>query len=107
MQLLRLCKDFSAELKAEEGVVRLSIRRVYPEDEGEYTCVAYNELGSDSTSACLIVDGTFPFAFLAVRQSNNEQQQKNKTKMASICNHVMNVVDARGHRFESIQLFLI
>ncbi|XP_045034081.1 myosin light chain kinase, smooth muscle isoform X2 [Daphnia magna] len=55
-KLLRLCKDFSAELKAEEGVVRLSIRRVYPEDEGEYTCVAYNELGSDSTSACLIVD---------------------------------------------------
>ncbi|XP_057379752.2 myosin light chain kinase, smooth muscle-like [Daphnia carinata] len=55
-KLLRLCKDFSTEVKAEEGVVRLSIRRVYPEDEGEYTCVAYNQLGSDSTSACLIVD---------------------------------------------------
>ena len=56
-QLLRLCKDFSTEVKSDEGVARLSIRRVYPEDEGEYTCVAYNQLGSDSTSACLIVDG--------------------------------------------------
>jgi hypothetical protein len=56
-QLLRLCKDFSTEVNANEGVARLSIRRVYPEDEGEYTCVAYNELGSDSTSACLVVDG--------------------------------------------------
>ena len=57
-QLLRLCKDFSTEVKSEEGVARLFIRRVYPEDEGEYTCVAYNQLGSDSTSACLIVDGS-------------------------------------------------
>ncbi|XP_046632684.1 titin homolog isoform X7 [Daphnia pulicaria] len=55
-KLLRLCKDFSTEVNANEGVARLSIGRVYPEDEGEYTCVAYNELGSDSTSACLIVD---------------------------------------------------
>jgi len=30
---------------------------VYPEDEGEYTCVAYNELGRAITSACLVVDG--------------------------------------------------
>lgn len=58
-QLLRLCKDFSTQVIAEEGVARLSIARVYPEDEGEYTCVVYNELGSDSTSACLIVDGIF------------------------------------------------
>lgn len=60
-QLLRLCKDFSTEVNANEGVARLSIGRVYPEDEGEYTCVAYNELGSDSTSACLIVDGNLIF----------------------------------------------
>ena len=58
-QLLRLCKDYKTELK--EGVARLSIQRVYPEDEGEYTCVAYNQLGKDSSKACLIVDGTLYF----------------------------------------------
>lgn len=36
----------------------LSINRVYPEDEGEYTCVASNNIGKSYTSACIIVDGT-------------------------------------------------
>lgn len=48
-------------------MARLSIRRVYPEDEGEYTCVAYNELGSDSTSACLVVDGNLFFSLSLFR----------------------------------------
>lgn len=34
----------------------MCISQVYPEDEGEYTCVAYNELGKAYTSACLVVD---------------------------------------------------
>jgi len=53
-KLVTACKDFTADLDG--GIARLSIQRVYPEDEGEYTCVAYNQLGKCSTSACLIVD---------------------------------------------------
>lgn len=34
----------------------LSIPRVYPEDEGEYTCVAKNIIGRSLSSACIIVD---------------------------------------------------
>lgn len=34
----------------------LSIPRVYPEDEGEYTCVAKNNIGRTLCSACIIVD---------------------------------------------------
>lgn len=34
----------------------LSIPRVYPEDEGEYTCVAKNNIGRTLSSACIIVD---------------------------------------------------
>ena len=51
--------DFSAEFDGETA--RLCIQHVYPEDEGEYTCVAYNDLGKAFTSACLIVDGNFVF----------------------------------------------
>jgi hypothetical protein len=47
--------DFAAEFDGETA--RLSIQHVYPEDEGEYTCVAYNDLGKAYTSACLVVDG--------------------------------------------------
>lgn len=49
--------DFSAEFDGETA--RLCIQHIYPEDEGEYTCVAYNDLGKAFTSACLIVDGNF------------------------------------------------
>lgn len=49
--------DFAAEFDGETA--RLSIKHVYPEDEGEYTCVAYNDLGKAYTSACLVVDGNF------------------------------------------------
>lgn len=42
------------------STARLTILQVYPEDEGEYACVAYNELGRASTAACLIVDGKLP-----------------------------------------------
>lgn len=35
----------------------LHIRRVFPEDEGEYSCVAINNIGKAYSSAFLIVDG--------------------------------------------------
>lgn len=47
--------DFNAEFDGETA--RLKIEKVYGEDEGEYTCVAYNDLGKAFTSACLVVDG--------------------------------------------------
>lgn len=53
-KLVRLGEDFNAEFDGETAT--LSIKQVYPEDEGEYTCVAYNDLGKVFTSACLIVD---------------------------------------------------
>ncbi|KAJ8975128.1 hypothetical protein NQ317_019398 [Molorchus minor] len=53
-KLIHLGGDFNADFDGETA--RLSINQVYPEDEGEYTCVAYNELGKAVTSACLIVD---------------------------------------------------
>ncbi|XP_030387653.1 muscle M-line assembly protein unc-89 isoform X2 [Scaptodrosophila lebanonensis] len=34
----------------------LSIPKAYPEDEGEYTCVAKNSVGRTLSSACIIVD---------------------------------------------------
>lgn len=52
-----MADDFAAEFDGETA--RLSIQHVYPEDEGEYTCVAYNDLGKAYTSACLVVDGNF------------------------------------------------
>jgi len=53
-KLLRLGGDVSADYDG--TTARLSISQVYPEDEGEYTCVAYNDLGSTATSAVLVVD---------------------------------------------------
>lgn len=37
----------------------LTIEHVYPEDEGEYTCVASNNIGRAYSSACIIVDGKY------------------------------------------------
>jgi len=55
VQALTIEGDFVAE---HDGTTsRLTILQVYPEDEGEYTCVVRNELGKVTTSACLIVDG--------------------------------------------------
>lgn len=61
--------DFSAEFDGETA--RLCIQHVYPEDEGEYTCVAYNDLGKAFTSACLIVDGNFAFVIVRIRKYGN------------------------------------
>ncbi|XP_043500905.1 titin homolog [Polistes fuscatus] len=53
-KIITMGNDFTSEFDGE--VARLSIQHVYPEDEGEYTCVAYNELGKAFTSACIVVD---------------------------------------------------
>ncbi|KAF5279087.1 hypothetical protein FQA39_LY05765 [Lamprigera yunnana] len=53
-KLVRLGGDFISEFDG--SIARLLIKKVYPEDEGEYTCVVYNDLGDARTSACLLVD---------------------------------------------------
>ncbi|XP_018399450.1 PREDICTED: uncharacterized protein LOC108777137, partial [Cyphomyrmex costatus] len=53
-KIITMVGDFAAEFDGETA--RLNIQHVYPEDEGEYTCVAYNNLGKAYTSACLVVD---------------------------------------------------
>ncbi|XP_026825970.1 uncharacterized protein LOC105284959 isoform X2 [Ooceraea biroi] len=53
-KIIAMVGDFASEFDGETA--RLSIQHVYPEDEEEYTCVAYNDLGKAYTSACLVVD---------------------------------------------------
>lgn len=52
----------------DSGCAILTIKRVYPEDEGEYKCIASNSIGKSVSSACIIVDGmllkSFSFAFI-------------------------------------------
>lgn len=48
-------EDFSTSYDGERAI--LSIKRIYPEDEGEYTCIASNSNGKTISSACIIVDG--------------------------------------------------
>lgn len=47
--------DFSMTYNGERAI--LTIKRVYPEDEGEYKCIASNSIGKTVSSACIIVDG--------------------------------------------------
>lgn len=61
-RILSHSSDFTTEFDGRKA--KLSIRRVYPEDEGEYTCVVSNNIGRSYSSACIIVDGEFSdFAF--------------------------------------------
>lgn len=45
-----ICTSFDGEHAS------LIINGIYPEDEGEYTCVAKNNLGQTSTSAVIVID---------------------------------------------------
>lgn len=56
-RILSHSSDFTTEFDGRKA--KLSIRRVYPEDEGEYTCVVSNNIGRSYSSACIIVDGEF------------------------------------------------
>lgn len=42
-----------------EGVCKLAISEVFPEDAGEYTCHASNKVGEAVCAASLIVEGQF------------------------------------------------
>lgn len=55
-KLQQINDDFS--ISYDSGRAVFSIKRVYPEDEGEYKCIASNSLGKTASSACIIVDGT-------------------------------------------------
>ena len=46
--------DVSSEWDGSKA--RLRIRAVYPEDEGEYSCIVYNDMGKAVTSAALVVE---------------------------------------------------
>ncbi|XP_032306037.1 muscle M-line assembly protein unc-89 isoform X10 [Drosophila ananassae] len=48
--------DRDYEMSFDGTKATLRIPRVYPEDEGEYTCVAKNSVGRSLSSACIIVD---------------------------------------------------
>lgn len=41
----------------EDDIVRLTVLTMYPEDSGQYTCVAKNQAGTDSTQTELLVEG--------------------------------------------------
>lgn len=43
------------DLKYKNGVAILTINEVFPEDEGEYTCLATNSIGSDTTACKLTI----------------------------------------------------
>lgn len=57
--------DFSTSY--DDGRAILSIKRVYPEDEGVYKCIAINSIGKTVSSACIIVDGMLKFFFLNLK----------------------------------------
>lgn len=40
-----------------EGVCKLTINEVFPEDEGEYTCEAMNAIGEAICATSLVVEG--------------------------------------------------
>lgn len=74
-KLLHTSEDFSLSYDGERCV--LTIKRVYPEDEGEYRCIASNNIGKTVSSACIIVDGmlnriSFLFSFFYfIKKLNN------------------------------------
>lgn len=47
--------DISTKYDGEHAV--LIIDRIYPEDEGEYKCIATNSIGTSISAACIVVDG--------------------------------------------------
>lgn len=47
------------DLKYKNGVAKLTINEVFPEDAAKYTCTATNSIGSESTSCHLRVKSKF------------------------------------------------
>ncbi|XP_068630255.1 uncharacterized protein [Battus philenor] len=52
-EIIRESEDFQTSL--ELGAARLKIKQVTADDEGTYTCEAYNSMGKATSSACLVV----------------------------------------------------
>lgn len=52
-RIIQPSEDF--HIFQEGSICRLKITEVFPEDDGEYVCVAYNEAGKVSTGAKLTV----------------------------------------------------
>lgn len=55
LQLISLGEDFMSIVHG--NVANFIIKKVYPEDEGQYSCIVSNNLGSATSAACLIVNG--------------------------------------------------
>lgn len=58
----------SSDVKSEwdGSVVRLKINEVYPEDEGEYSCIVFNDLGKAVTSATIVVESKLKLNYILV-----------------------------------------
>lgn len=52
--MLKLGGDVESEFDG--SCVRLKIREVFPEDEGEYSCIIFNDMGKAVTSATIVVE---------------------------------------------------
>ncbi|XP_070385224.1 palladin-like [Dermacentor albipictus] len=50
-------KDFQMHYDLQTGLVSLTIPEIYADDQGLYTCRAFNEYGQDETSAAVTVVG--------------------------------------------------
>ena len=55
--MIKECGDVTSEWDGSRA--RLRISPVYPEDEGEYSCIVYNEMGKAVTSAALVVESEY------------------------------------------------
>lgn len=53
VRLISGTDDFS--MNYNQNIASLSINHIYHEDEGEYTCIAENNIGRAYSSACIIV----------------------------------------------------
>ncbi|XP_071653401.1 nexilin-like [Temnothorax longispinosus] len=61
------------DLKYKNGVATFTINEVFPEDEGEYACLATNSIGSDTTSCKLTVK---PVENAARKKQSDEKSPK-------------------------------
>lgn len=81
--------------------VRLKIHEVYPEDEGEYSCIIFNDMGKAVTSATLVVESK-SLSYLFSHECNYNYvgylflagvctlKREKKKKMVDCCFHQQN-----------------
>jgi hypothetical protein len=56
-RLIRTSKNFSIEFQPESGLASLTIREIFVDDIGVFTCVAENRFGKSETKSNLEVKG--------------------------------------------------